>query len=140
MSPDEINEYLATQFPHLESVLFVESVDECGIRVQLPFHDRFLRPGGTISGPSIMLLADTTAYATLLVEGADSAHAVTSSLHINFIRRAEPGDLTGIGHLRKRGRRLSLVNVVVQDQVGRVVAEASVTYAMAEPTKDPIPS
>ena len=83
MSPDEINEYLATQFPHLESVLFVESVDECGIRVQLPLR-RFLRPGGTSPVPRSCFwqIPQPTQPCS---SGADSAHAVTSVASTLFV-------------------------------------------------------
>ena len=78
----------------------------------------------------MMLLADTVAYVALLAHDSTVVEAVTSNLNINFLYRAEPGDLIGTGSLRKRGRRLSLVNVVIHDGSGRAVAEASVTYAM----------
>ena len=131
MNLNEINEFLCTQFPYLANRPIVETADSAGIRVRLPFHERSLRPGGTIAGPSIMLLADTVAYAALLSDGDEAVQAVTSNLNINFLRRPEPGDLVGISRLRKKGRRLSVINVTIEDHLGRVVADASVTYAMA---------
>ena len=56
--------------------------------------------------------------------------AVTSNLNIHFLRPAQPGDLLGRGTIRKFGRRLSVINVSISDHSDRMVAEASVTYAM----------
>ena len=85
----------------------------------------------------MMSLADTVAYVALLAEDQEAVGAVTSHLSVHFLRRALRGDLVGVGQLRKRGRRLSVVQVTVfadgnagDDGLGLAVADATVTYAM----------
>jgi acyl-coenzyme A thioesterase PaaI-like protein len=71
------------------------------VLLKLPYASRQLRPGGVISGPTQMALADTAAYALVLAHIGEVAMAVTTSLTIHFLRGCKPGDLL------RRGRPCS---------------------------------
>src|SRR4051812_43093490 len=75
------------------------------VRMVALYREGLLRPGGVISGPALMSLADTAAYALVLAHVGDELMAVTSSLLMNFLRGAKPGDLFAEAELLKLGRR-----------------------------------
>jgi uncharacterized protein (TIGR00369 family) len=90
-----------------------------------------LRPGGVISGPTLMSLADTAAYALILAHRGDELMAVTSSLVMNFLRGAAPGDLHAEAALLRLGRRIAVCDVRIWTEgPERLAAQASVTYAL----------
>src|SRR5882724_7896868 len=108
MTPDELHKFLEEHFPqaaHLD--LKVEHVDDRSIRVRLPTHERHLRPGGTISGPTLVWLADLGFYLLLLGRLGTVAQAVTTNHNINFMRKPAPADLLGEGRLMKLGKTLA---------------------------------
>jgi uncharacterized protein (TIGR00369 family) len=116
----------------------IEDVDGTGVRIRQPVDSgRDLRPGGTVSGPVLMGLADGAAYVAVLSRIGPQALAVTSNLNINFLRRPRPGDLVARATLLKVGRTLALVDVLLHcdtggpDDLDRPVAQAVVTYSMA---------
>jgi uncharacterized protein (TIGR00369 family) len=90
-----------------------------------------LRPGGTLSGPTLMTLADTAMYFLLLTHLGPVALAVTTSLSIDFLRKPEPRDLTARCELRKLGKALAVGHVVMRSLGDpRPVAQANVTYSI----------
>lgn len=126
----QLQEFLVREFPFTN--MQVEAVGESRARVRMPILPRHLRPGGTVSGPTLMTLADTAMYMALLGEIGLVALAVTTSLTINFLRRpSAERDLLGEAHLLKVGRRLAVGEVFIYsaDQV-EPVAHATVTYAI----------
>ena len=129
MNVDALNHFFTTQFQGLEPLPRVESATPDETVVRLPFHPRWLRPGNTLSGPAMMTLSDTVAYAALLARDEAAAGSVTSNLNIHFLRRPSPVDLIGKGKVLKTGRRLSIVNVELFTD-DNLVAYATVTYAM----------
>ena len=99
--------------------------------VRQAFASRTLRPGGLISGPAQMGVADVAAYALVLAHIGEVAMAVTSSLTIHFLRGAKPGDLHAEGTLLKLGRRIATVEVLVwSESRERAAAKATVAYAI----------
>ncbi len=89
----------------------IEHVGLDGVTVRQPVDRGDLRPGGTVSGPTLMALADGVAYLVLLSRIGPEALAVTSNLNINFLRRPRPTDLVSKARLLKLGRSLALVEV-----------------------------
>jgi uncharacterized protein (TIGR00369 family) len=138
MSAEELNLFLRSQFPHRdEPMVSVEEVDDMSARVRLPYHDRHLRPGETISGPSLMALADTAMYVALLGMIGPVALAVTTNLNINFLRKPTRRDVVGHCLLLKLGKRLAVGEVTMySDGDPAPVAHATVTYSIPrEPSK-----
>lgn len=133
MDADALRAFLAEQFPQaLRAGFTIDRVDEGGVRLVLPVDDRHLRPGGTVMGPTLMMLADTATYLAILASVGPLALAVTSSLDIHFLRRPRPeAPLWAEARLVKLGRRLA-VAVVELGTADEVVAHATVTYALPE--------
>ncbi|MBV8474344.1 MAG: PaaI family thioesterase [Hyphomicrobiales bacterium] len=106
----ELRAYLTDIFPETwASGLFeIEAIGPMEARLRLVFHPRQLRPGGTISGPSLFALADLALYVAILAEIGRSPLAVTTNLNINFLRKPAPGDVIGEARLMKLGKRLAV--------------------------------
>jgi uncharacterized protein (TIGR00369 family) len=103
------------------------------IRAIQPYHDGMLRPGGLISGPNQMSLADTASYALILCHLGEQLMAVTSSLTINFLRGARPGDLHAEASFLKLGRRNAVCDVRIwTESPERLASQATVTYALPQ--------
>lgn len=100
------------------------------VRVVQPYHEGMLRPGGLISGPTQMGVADTASYALILSHLGPELMAVTSSLTINFLRGATPGDVHAEASFLKLGRRNVVCDVRIWTETpDRLAAQATVTYA-----------
>ncbi|HIO11187.1 MAG TPA: PaaI family thioesterase, partial [Deltaproteobacteria bacterium] len=87
MTADEIQKLLQREFP--ENPLIVESCENRRAKLRLEVNKTHLRPGGTVSGPTMMLLADTAMYAAILTTVGAVVLAVTTNLNINFLRKPE---------------------------------------------------
>jgi len=140
LTADQLNEFLAAAFPQLQLPMRVVRADGEADEVEVvqPFDDRQLRPGGTVSGPTLMTLADTTAYVAVVSGLGPEFLAVTSHLAIDFLRKPPPAGLVAVGSVVKRGRRQVLVVVRISSEAGgELVAHATVTYALPSvPTVD----
>lgn len=127
----ELQAFMQTEFP--QSTITVEQVDEQETWVRQPVDESHLRPGGTVSGPTMMALADTAAYVLVLAHIGIVPLAVTSNLNINFLRKPESGKaLLARGTLLHLGRRsvLTEVNIYSEGHLQKPVAHAVVTYAI----------
>jgi len=131
MTPEELHQFLKEHFPQAPPGLVVESLDDTTIRVRLPTHERHLRPGGTISGPTLMGLTDCAFYLLLLGRLGPVAMAVTTNLNITFMRKPELADLVCEGRLMKLGKSLAMGDVTIWTE-GRdePVAHATLTYSL----------
>ncbi len=136
MTTAEVAEFLDSEFPEANfygKTYEVLEVTTGGGKIRLLEHERHIRPGGTISGPAMMALADVTAYLVLIGNIGPVALAVTTSLNINFVRKPKPGDLIGEGEIIKLGRKLAVFDVRIKSaNSNELVAQASVTYAIPE--------
>ncbi len=131
MSVDDLNRFLAGAFPDDPPTSRILAVTGDGVQAVQPYAIGLLRPGGTISGPTMMALTDTSAYAAILSRIGPVALAVTTSLTINFLRRPGPADLTADAALLKLGARLAVVEVELRsDRSDEVVAHATTTYSI----------
>ena len=75
MTPADLHKFLEEHFPQVAHFdLKVEHLDDTTIRVRLPTHERHLRPGGTISGPTLMWLVDFGFYLLILGRLGPVAH------------------------------------------------------------------
>jgi len=111
----------------------VEEIGEGTARLRLPASGDVLRPGGTISGPTMMTLADFAMYAAVLGAIGRVEMALTTNLSINFLRPPPPGDLIGDCRLLKLGKRLAYGEVLITSAAvedGDPVAHATLTYSI----------
>ena len=136
---DELHAYLAEVFPqsNIGRGFIIEDVAPSRARMRLKVDDRHLRPGGTISGPSMFGLADVSLYVAILAQIGPVGLAVTTNLNINFLRRPEPRDLIGEARLIKLGKRLAVgeVSIFTEGQ-DDLVAHATGTYSIP-PSREP---
>jgi uncharacterized protein (TIGR00369 family) len=123
------------------SALRVEEVREGYARVRLPFHERMLRPGNSISGPTLFAAADTAMYALVMAHVGPQLMAVTASMNLNFLLRPRPGDVIGEATLLKLGRRLVVMEAALFTSAGpERVAHVTGTYALpADPAAGALP-
>lgn len=119
--------------------LQLESIDNGGIWMRARYDEKFLRPGGTISGPVMMGLADAAVYALVLSRVGLVDLAVTTSLNINFLRKPLPGDILARAAPLKLGKRLVIAEVAIysaedidpaQNVAADMVAHATATYSI----------
>lgn len=134
LSLDEMNTYLDEVFPEVHfggRTLFLDALGHGTCRVRMRHHPKNLRPGGTISGPAMMTLADFALYVAVLSVVGKVPLAVTTNLSINFLRKPGEGDLLGETRLLKAGKRLCVGEVVIcsageDDPVAHVTGTYSV--------------
>ena len=132
MSVDELQDFLATEFPQVGPWgMRIEQVDHRSIRVRMPIGDAHLRPGGTVSGPTLMGLCDSTMYLLILAQIGPVALAVTTNLNINFLRKPEVRDVIAEGRLLKLGKRLAVGEIsIFSAGEDEPVAHATLTYSI----------
>jgi len=134
MTVEVMERFLATEFPqafHPGSGLTIEKVWYGGGLVRQAYSDRFIRPGGTISGPTMMMLADFALYVAVLSAIGQVALAVTINLNINFLRRPEKRDLIAEAKILKLGKRLAVMEVnLFSDGSEEPVAHVTSTYSI----------
>ncbi|WP_321340838.1 PaaI family thioesterase [Breoghania sp.] len=134
MTHEEVVRFLDTEFPEINydgPAYKLEHVGANEVVVRLSAGARHLRPGGTVSGPSMMALADLAAYTVILAHIGPVALAVTTNLNINFLRKPEPGDLLATCHLLKLGKRLAVTECTITTAGDdEVVAHATATYSI----------
>lgn len=134
MSVGELEEFLQREFPQAFSHgdISIESADGRTSLLRQRYNDRMLRPGGTVSGPTLMALADFAMYVVLLSAIGPVALAVTTNLNINFLRKGQPGqDVVAVARLLKLGKRLavgevSLLSGTSPDPIAHVTSTYSI--------------
>ncbi|MEM9046197.1 MAG: PaaI family thioesterase [Pseudomonadota bacterium] len=127
----EIAEFLDEVFPQVRGEFRIEEVRPNYARVRLTIAERHLRPGGTISGPSMFGLADVSFYVAVLAMIGREALTVTTNLNINFLRKPEPVDLIGEARILKFGKLLATGDVTIfSEGSDKPVAHATTTYAI----------
>ena len=129
---DAFNRLLDESAPFQRIYGFVtEEIGYGSARVRLPAGDDHVRPGGTLSGPAQMALADFAMYAALLGAIGEVPLAVTTSLNVNFLQRPRPGDLIAECRLIKLGKRLAVGDVMVHSEgMEAPVSHATATYSI----------
>ncbi|MCF2870755.1 PaaI family thioesterase [Octadecabacter sp. G9-8] len=132
MNLDELRAFLVRDFPQVATDFeFVEAAPPF-LTLAMTASERHLRPGGTVSGPSMFGLADVTAYFCILAALGPVALAVTTSCSIDFMRKPAPGRLLCRMELLKLGRVLAVCEgrIFVEGREDKPVARASLTYSI----------
>jgi uncharacterized protein (TIGR00369 family) len=116
MSVGELESFLQLEFPQAfaNDDISIESADGTTSLLRQRYSERMLRPGGTVSGPTLMALADFAMYVVLLSAIGPVGLAVTTNLNINFLRKGQPGqDVVAAARLLKLGKRLAVGEVIL---------------------------
>ncbi len=114
ISADEFEKLARERVPFVGQLgPVVERLEAGAAMLRQPYREEFLRPGGTVAGPVLMALADLAMYATVLSRLRRAELAVTTSLHINFLRRPKPGDILAEATLLRLGKRLAVGEVAL---------------------------
>lgn len=130
----QVNTLMATVYPELnDQFAFYQALEVFpgGCTVRLNADGRHLRPGGTVSGPSLFTLADIGGYVCVLSHAGPDALSVTTNLNINFVRKAEAGPIDGHCRILKLGKSLMVFDIdIVAGPEGQTVAHATGTYSI----------
>ena len=140
LSITQVEALIDKHFPQIHAngrTMFIEAVERRSARLRLKASDKMIRPGGTISGPTMFTLADFGIYVALLAElGENALQAVTSNLNITFLARPQARDMIAEVEILRLGRRQAVGEVKMrsegEDDV--LVAHAIATYAMPSRT------
>lgn len=136
VSKEKIREFMLSEFPQNKCI--VEEVGNKSATVRQKIGKNELRPGGTVSGPVLMAVADVALYVAILGEIGLVPLAVTTGLTINFFRKPSPHrDIIGVCNLLKIGRSLAVGEVSLYSEgTKELVAHAVGTYSIPPvPTK-----
>ena len=136
MTREELESFLDSEFPQIHHggrIYHVEEVGPLFARLRMDYHERHVRPGGTLSGPSMMALADLALYVAILAHIGPVALAVTTNLGFNFLRKPARRGLIADCRLLRLGRRLAVGEVSVRSQgEADLVCHATGTYAIPD--------
>lgn len=136
LTVDDLVRLLTAEFPQMfgpEGGLTIEEVWHGGCRVRQAFGARSLRPGGTISGVTLMGLADFSMYVAVLAAIGWVPLAVTTNLNINFLRKPGRRDVLADVRLIKLGKRLAVGEIGLRsDGEDGLVAHVTATYSIPE--------
>ena len=131
MTKEELNDFLEKEFPQVNKNFEILKVSNKKFSMLMHISSEHLRPGATVSGPTMFLLADVTFYlATLSVIGPKSL-TVTTNCSINFLRKPNEKNLISEARILKLGKTLSVGDVLIySEDIGEPVAHASLTYSI----------
>lgn len=134
MTCADLEDTLRREFPEMwsgDARRQIEAVGYLTARVRSVYDPSQLRPGGTISGPTMMGLADLALYAAIMASIGPVTLAVTTNLSFNFLRKPAPKDLIADCRLLKLGKRLAIGEVYLySDGEDDIVCHATGTYSI----------
>jgi len=133
MSADEVSAFWAEHFPQVaaDTSYAILTVGPGEATLRLTPGDSHLRPGGTVSGPTLFALVDLAAYAVLLAHVGPEPLILTTNVSINYLRRPPLAPLTARSRILKLGKRLAVVETAIGPEGGGdVVAHATGTYSL----------
>ena len=129
---EQFNEVTKKHLPLTETLGFVtESLNDGQCIVRAVYKEDYLRPGGTISGPIMMALADYAMFGAIMSRAGQAHMAMTTNLNINFLIRPQPGDIVAVANLMKLGKRLAVGSVdLFGNNQKDLVAHVTCTYSL----------
>ncbi|EZH78198.1 thioesterase [Ectopseudomonas composti] len=133
MTALEVQTLIRAGLPMAEDIdLRIDRLNEEGVLARVPFHAKLVRPGGTLSGPTIMALGDAAMYAVVLGRLGRVEMAVTSNLNINFLVKPKPVDLLAKASILRLSRRQAVCEVSLYSagNENELVAHVTGTYAL----------
>ncbi len=130
ISVEQFNNIIIAELPWAaESGIYLRDIAEGNASLVLPYDDKSLRPGGSIAGPHMMMLADACMFAVILSMIGEVKLAVTTSFNINFLRKPSDCELVAKGAMIKLGKRLAVMEVSIYSG-DEIVAHATGTYSI----------
>ena len=130
ISVEEFNQLVQAELPWAaDNEMQLVSIDEGKAQMRMPYQQNSIRPGGSISGPHMMMLADACMFAVVLSQIGKVKLAVTTSFNINFLRKPTQCDLLAEGKIIKAGKRLAVMEVSIFSE-SELVAHATGTYSI----------
>ena len=131
MLKNNLDEFLKKEFPQVSKNFEILNLTPGSLSMLMHITNENLRPGGTVSGPTMFLLADVSFYlATLSLIGPKSL-TVTTNCSINFLRKPSKANLICKTRVLKLGKSLSVGDVLIYSQGNdKPVAHATLTYAI----------
>ena len=135
LSAQQVQQLIRQGVPQADDLdLRIEEVSEQHSLARVPFNSRLIRPGGTLSGPTLMALGDAAMYALVLARLGPAEMAVSSNLNINFLSRPQPVDLMAKATLLRMTRRQAVCEVGLYSagQPDDLVAHVTGTYALPQ--------
>lgn len=136
MTIAEVTAFVAEQFPQSEGMARLEHLEPGRVVCRRVVSHAHLRPGGTVSGPTMMALADTAAYFLVLVSVGPVELAVTSELSIHFLRKPRPADLIATASMLRLSKRQLVCTIEIHSE-GEPDPVAHVTATYAIPSGQP---
>ncbi len=133
LTAEQVQVLIREGVPMAEDIdLRVDRLDADCALARVPFQAKLVRPGGTLSGPTLMALADAAMYAVVLGRLGRVEMAVTSSLNINFLARPSPTDLLAEATILRLSKRQAVCEVLLYSAGARdnLVAHVTGTYAL----------
>jgi len=132
LTAEEVTMYIREVFPEAEMYGWsLENVEDGEVLVSINTGDQHIRPGGTVSGPTLFALADIAAYMLVIAHVGKVALAVTTNLNINFLNKPRPGRLEARGTMLKLGKRLAVCDIrITSGYDPEPVAHATATYSI----------
>jgi uncharacterized protein (TIGR00369 family) len=134
MNAEQVNDLMGRVYPQLNEAMrafYATDVFPGGCVVRLDADERHLRPGNTVSGPSLFTLADIGGYVCVLTHAGPDALSVTTNLNINFMRKAEAGPIDGHCRILKLGKSLMVFEIDMRAGADQLtVAHATGTYSI----------
>jgi len=136
ITKEDVLDYLSDHFPQVfgeDREIDIEYVGFGDVRVKLRTQEKHLRPGGTISGPTMMMLADCASYISVLSVVGKVMLAVTTNLNINFLRKPSKKDLICEARPLKIGKSLCVIEAslyAADDLEKKNLAHATLTYSI----------
>ncbi|MGE8501333.1 MAG: PaaI family thioesterase [Pseudomonas sp.] len=133
MTALEVQTLIRAGLPMAEDIdLRIDRLDDEGVLARVPFQAKLVRPGGTLSGPTIMALGDAAMYAVVLGRLGRVEMAVTSNLNINFLVKPKPVDLLADARILRLSRRQAVCEVSLYSagNEDELVAHVTGTYAL----------
>lgn len=127
----EVEAFMAREFPQVAADFAIDAIGPGTLRLRLIPGERHLRPGGTVSGPTMFSLADCAVYLAIIAHVGEEALAVTTGASIDFMRKPEAGrPLIADVQLLKLGRGLAVGDVAIRNEGAEpLVARATLTYS-----------
>ena len=131
LEPEALLEFIAEVFPQMAGRFRILDLAPGRLSCEMSVTEADLRPGDTVSGPTMFAAADCAFYLATLAMIGREALTVTTSASINFMRKPAPGPIRAEARILKLGRSLSVGDVLLYSaDMDAPVAQASMTYSI----------